>query len=395
MNEIKHQARTTGNSASEIVKVCIDNMPESSQGSVPLTRNIKRGIRRIRATAGGNLVIPHRREDINLPEHFTVTNKDEPFLFHDSGPNTDRFLIFTTTENLEFLQYCDTWLIDGTFKSAPVLFRQLFVIHGQRGNSTFPLVYMLLPKKDTSTYQTALKELVQRYPGLAPRVIMSDFELAAINAFHDSFPLAEMKGCFFHFSQAIFRQIQQDPVLLNKYSDDSEFSLKLRYLKALAFIQPDNVIDTFELIMEDDFYQRNEEVLHEFITYFESTWLGPWNRRKTFRIAPRYAVTHWNCHHSVLEGLPKTNNGAEGFHNGFMHLLGACHPTIYKLITGLKDQQSLTELKINQFRAGTEQPVCKKYAEAGMKLRKAVERGVEGFYAPMELINIIAHCLSY
>jgi hypothetical protein len=82
-------------------------------------------------------------------------------------------------------------------------------------------------------------------------------------------------------------------MLLNKYSDDSEFSLKFLYLKGLAFIQPDNVIDAFELIMEDDFYQRNEGILHVFITYFESTWLGPWNRRTTTRIAPRYAVTHW------------------------------------------------------------------------------------------------------
>jgi hypothetical protein len=224
MNEIRDQAIGTGNSTSVIVKTCVDKLPTSCQGSVPLLRNIKRGIRRLRANAGGNPAIPHRREDINLPEYFTVTNKSEPFLFFDRGPTSDRFLIFATKDNLEFLKYCEVWLVDGTFKSSPVLFHQLFV----RGHSTFPLVFMLLPKKDTNTYQSALRELVQRYPGLAPRVIMSDFELASINAFHESFPLAEQKGCFFHFSQAIFRQIQQDPVLLQKTSDDSEFSLKRR-----------------------------------------------------------------------------------------------------------------------------------------------------------------------
>jgi cellulase/cellobiase CelA1 len=84
--------------------------------------------------------------------------------------------------------------------------------------------------------------------------------------------------------------------------------------------------------------------------YFESTWIGSWNRRRTGRIPPRYAIQQWNCHHSVLEGLPKTNNSAEGFHHGFINLIGASHPTIFRLINGLKDQQSLTELKIQQFR---------------------------------------------
>jgi hypothetical protein len=77
-----------------------------------------------------------------------------------------------------------------------------------------------------------------------------------------------------------------------------------------------------------------------------------------------------------------------------MHLLGACHPTIYKLITGLKDQQSLTELKVHQFRAGNEQPVCKKYAESANQRQNTVKRGLEGFFTPMEFINAVAHCLS-
>lgn len=59
-------------------------------------------------------------------------------------------------------------------------------------------------------------------------------------------------------------------------------------------------------------------------------------------------ISLWNCFHSVLEDLPKTNNACEGFHNGFASVLGAHHPTIYKLIDSLKDEQVLTELAMSQ-----------------------------------------------
>jgi hypothetical protein len=125
-------------------------------------------------------------------------------------------------------------------------------------------VYCLTPKRDTKTYDTILTELLNLNKNLAPRMIMSDFELASINAFSKSFPRAEQKGCFFHFSQALHRQLQQHPTLLAKYGNESDFSLKLRYLKALAFIPECDVVATVDLLMEDDFFVVNEEILHEY-----------------------------------------------------------------------------------------------------------------------------------
>ena len=51
---------------------------------------------------------------------------------------------------------------------------------------------------------------------LNPRVIMVDFEKAAINAFRIHFPNAEIKGCWFHFTQAIHRKSKQ--IIGNKSS---------------------------------------------------------------------------------------------------------------------------------------------------------------------------------
>ena len=57
---------------------------------------------------------------------------------------------------------------------------------------------------DPPLFQSRIKRVAQ------PRsdAVMVDFELAVLNAITTSFPDSSKKGCFFHFSQAIFKKIQ-------------------------------------------------------------------------------------------------------------------------------------------------------------------------------------------
>jgi hypothetical protein len=151
---------------------------------------------------------------------------------------------------------------------------------------------------------------------------------------------------------------------------------------------------TFGLILEIEFFLLHEEKLTPLVKYYELTWLGCMNRRGDGWVPPRFAIDLWNCYDSVLEDLPKTNNAYEGFQNGFAILLGASHPTIYKLVTGLKQQQSLTELKVNKFVALKEQAPDKKYVHAAAVLKKHVERYGAGDFSHMEYLKGISYCIS-
>ena len=69
-------------------------------------------------------------QTMEIPEEYTVTHTDEPFLLYDSGIDSPaRILIFSTETNLKALTTTGHWFADGTFKTAPELFYQIYTIH--------------------------------------------------------------------------------------------------------------------------------------------------------------------------------------------------------------------------------------------------------------------------
>lgn len=105
LTRIRTDAIASTDSPAHVIARSVQNTTSATQGALPLVRSLKRGIRRMRSTAQGSLVVPHRREDIALPETFQNTTGGEKFLPFDSGANNnDRILIFTTKRNLEFLK---------------------------------------------------------------------------------------------------------------------------------------------------------------------------------------------------------------------------------------------------------------------------------------------------
>lgn len=59
-----------------------------------------------------------------------------------------RILVFATSENLRYLQKAKYWIMNGTFKTVPTVFRQMYTIHTDvDSDSNFrvvPLVYALM-----------------------------------------------------------------------------------------------------------------------------------------------------------------------------------------------------------------------------------------------------------
>ena len=120
---------------------------------------------------------------------------------------------------------------------------------------------------------------------LKPVSIMINFELAVINSLERVFPDSEIKGCFFHLSQNIYRKIQENG-LQQRYQEDSDFALKLRMIPALAFVPIDEVVGAFEELSEI-LPPESRPVAN----YFEDLYIGRPKRRG--RRQPTYAIEMW------------------------------------------------------------------------------------------------------
>ena len=95
--------------------------------AVPLKLNVHNQRRK-----QGNFpkLLKHRK-DINIPANQLHTAKGDNFLLYDSGvSDQDRILMFGTADNLDILNNCKLWLLDGSFKTAPKLFYRVYTIHG-------------------------------------------------------------------------------------------------------------------------------------------------------------------------------------------------------------------------------------------------------------------------
>jgi hypothetical protein len=82
--------------------------------------------------------------------------------------------------------------------------------------------------------------------------------------------------------------------------------------------------------------------------------------------------------------IPKTNNAIEGWHRGFSQLLGAHHPSIWNFIKGLQKEQSMTELKLEQYGAGLLPP-------AGRQVYRASARRIRNIVATYTRRDILGY----
>ena len=108
------------------------------------------------------------------------------------------------------------WLADGTFKTAPLLFTQLYVIHALRGGPDMMKdghlllsVFVLLPNKSEVTYRRMWQQVQLLCPQDYPSEILMDFEKAAIRSFEHTWPDFVVKGCFFHLTQTYGAKFKQ------------------------------------------------------------------------------------------------------------------------------------------------------------------------------------------
>lgn len=305
----------------------ISNMPQRND----LMRNINRIQNRHRPINTNTL------ENLVIEAPYNRTKNGDLFCQYDSvNDNPDeeeRFILFYTIKDLERLCNSRIMLGDGTFKVVPNMFYQLYTFHGVVNGHTFPLIYCICTHKTENLYRCMMMRLslheTECQFDLNPQVIMSDFELAFMNAARATFDNSAIKGCLFHFTQAIWKKTVSLG-LKPQYREDPAITKVVRELLALPFVPLDDIETVFDSIVAT--IPDEDDRLLDLASYIEIIWIRGRTTRGRPSRGPRYGPQVWCVYPLVLNKQQRSTNTVEGWHSRFQRLISAHHAGIWKFL---------------------------------------------------------------
>ncbi|CAF4171245.1 unnamed protein product [Rotaria sordida] len=212
----------------------------------------------------------------DISDKFKETLDGNRFLLMDELiARRERILVSSSDHQLDLLFSSPIVYMDGTFSKSPAHFKQIYIIHAILFDICLPCAFCLLINKKAITYRhifTELKQMAtQRNKIFAPQVFMTDFETGVSPVIKSEFPSAHHYACFFHFTQAIFRQIQLRGMQCD-YVSNEDFRILCRKLMALALMPRDQVFIGFEEIRAAA-DRLDGSQMENLLTYFEDNWL--------------------------------------------------------------------------------------------------------------------------
>lgn len=180
------------------------------------------------------------RDPLDLEFDLNHDYVTDGFLKADIQKHGKRHLIFATDQQLAHLSKAKCWYIDGTFKLVKRPLQQLFTINAFMRTDDHakqvPLVFVLISGRKKKDYRKVIKSILDLLP-VEPdvRQITVDFEKALWSVLRQVLPGVKIKGCVFHWTQALWRKIQELG-LQQPYCNDQGTYIYLRKFMALPFL---------------------------------------------------------------------------------------------------------------------------------------------------------------
>ena len=144
-------------------------------------------------------------------KHFVTDQDGNEFLVYKQFTNEAEskcMLIFMSPWGRNHLKTGTVLMIDGTFKTSPDPFAQIYVGMAHNGESyqALPCFYALLPDKNQTTYARMFEFINDKLDDLNDtendctiKTVMSDYEASVICAVREVWPDLNRCGCSFHF----------------------------------------------------------------------------------------------------------------------------------------------------------------------------------------------------
>nr|XP_029726956.1 uncharacterized protein LOC109423406 isoform X2 [Aedes albopictus]XP_029728253.1 uncharacterized protein LOC109418354 isoform X2 [Aedes albopictus] len=231
----------------------------------------------------------------------------DPFYYGSTGEagNQTMFFIVPATKNALRVAAETTLSFDGTFKTKPAMFGQLFMAYAKVNEKIHPLAFMPAENEHPTTeqYKNILQRVKAELGTVKVTVTVSDFEKPLINACREVFSQATHQGCLFHFKQAVKRYIVVKVGVHPTSKDYNVYrmALQLPHLPANKMMEGVKVVT--EYIKK---HTEDVEKAEDFGRYLRLQWLR--------NISPLI--------YSTYRSDITTNNVAESYHSLLLREVG-------------------------------------------------------------------------
>ncbi|XP_045030418.1 uncharacterized protein LOC116935338 [Daphnia magna] len=230
--------------------------------------------------------------------------------------------IFLSLNIMSLLSEVTQLASDGTFRTSPSMFQQLFTIHVTYRGKTLPFAYVLMTHRNRKIYDASLRHILDDSMGSA-------------------FPNARPRGCWFHYGQAIFRKTKEFG-LQQEYQKKGVVYLIVKQLIALALLPENEIFQGFSDIKRKyaDELSNQPQVVQDAVKLLYAYYMNYW----LLEVEP---VTY-----SVYRDHNRTNNAIECWNRWFNERVLVAHPGFFEFMTFLIDANDCSERDLEGLRRG-------------------------------------------
>ena len=296
-----------------------------------------------------------------------------------------RHFLFATAKQLDILRRCKNIKMDATFKICKDPHKQLLTIHSTVRNylhpegKTVPLFYALMSGKRAIDYVEVLKELKkflqQDGHDIMFEDVLMDYEKAMWNAIENVFGAhVKKRGCWFHYTQAIFRRVSELKLTKDYYKKDRIYKMVRRFM-TLALMDEGSIPVLFEHYKECYRIETAQSAaVTDLFAYMEKQWIS----------GKKFHPDQWCCY----KRKTRTNNAVENWNGKIWKRAGERTLHIYQLSSLLLVDAE--EAVRNLRRAGSDyiKPINRKTQKAIEKIYEEYDGG-RGPLRSCDILNML------
>lgn len=104
VNDIRDSANKSNDSTSKVITETLGTISDEAAAQLPSSSSLTRIVQNVRQNNIQDFPVSMEIEGFIVPDLYKVTNKNKPFLLHDSNDGRNRFLLFSTNKNLPFFE---------------------------------------------------------------------------------------------------------------------------------------------------------------------------------------------------------------------------------------------------------------------------------------------------